>query len=159
MNTTLVRSLLLLGATMLSACAPFRVGNVRVGDTPARKIAKDMSIPGKGTDGQCLPFALALHHKFQSAGIPSKVVVYDYESLKAPNTFAGTNHATPNGAHAVVVYNDDGRTYVMDNQSWLPTWVPGGSIVATAQQFSGMNFGILGAHALSSSDTAKSASF
>ena len=31
--------------------------------------------------------------------------------------------AAGRGSHAVVMYNDDGRTYVMDNQSWTPQWV------------------------------------
>lgn len=137
-------SLLLLSTMLLAACAPFRVGDIRVGNTPARKIAKDMSIPGKGVDGQCLPFAVALHHRFQAAGIPSKVIVFNYDSLgTTPGAFSGAGNfgvSKPvGGAHAMVAYNDEGRTYLMDNQSWMPTWVHGDSVAGFAQQFSGMD--------------------
>lgn len=67
-------------------------GTLRMGNTPARRIAKDMSLPGQGVDGQCLPFARALHARFRSAGIPSKVIVFRYESLgRISSVFS--NHA------------------------------------------------------------------
>ena len=43
------------------------------------------------------------------------------------------------GAHAVVVYADQGRTYVMDNQSWQPKWIHIASPTGMASQFAGMN--------------------
>lgn len=137
MKTTTKLNLLALAVTAMGICTTARALDIRIGNTPARAIAKDMSIPGKGVDGQCLPFALALHERFQAAGIASKVIVYRYNAL---STFASEGiHKTEAGAHAVVAYDDRGRVYVMDNQSWLPTWVKAGTIKELAEQFSGMN--------------------
>lgn len=133
--------LLILCALLLaSGCASSRVGQIRIGDTPARRIAKDLSVPGKGVNGQCLPYARALHQRFQAAGIPSRVITYNYESLVTPRKLEGLT-----GAHAVVAYEDDGRTYMIDNQSWLPVWVRDASPDALARQFSGQDFNVLSA--------------
>lgn len=121
-------------------------GNIRIGDTAAGRIAKDTSIPGKGKPGECLPFALALQKKLQAAGVPARVIVYGYEQGgMAGVTSGGDLYAQPaglaadRGSHAVVVYEDAGRTYVMDNQSWTPQWVHNASPMHMAQQFSGIN--------------------
>lgn len=124
-----------------------QAGSIRIGDTPAARIAKDTHIPGKGKAGQCLPFAQALHHKLEAAGIPSRVVVYGYESGGVPVPGAGGEIAVSpilgdgagRGSHAVVIYDDGGRTYVMDNQSWTPQWVRDATPIHMAQQFSGIN--------------------
>lgn len=122
-------------------------GGLRIGDTAAARIAKDSSIPGKGKVGQCLPFAMALQKKFAAAGITSRVVVYGYEAGGVPTTDAtGDVSAQPafgtaagRGSHAVAMYDDGGRTYVMDNQSWTPQWVHNAAPTQMAQQFSGIN--------------------
>jgi len=129
------------------------MGSVRVGDTPARRIAKDSSITGKGVDGLCLPFARALHAKFQAAGIPSRIVCFRYETLPIPAELVFNPSVCPTiperggvtGEHAVVVYEDEGRTYVMDNQSWQPKWIHDSSPESMSQQFLGMDVAISGA--------------
>lgn len=138
-------SVLLLVLTWLTA-ASSEAGNIRIGDTPARKIAKDPHIPGKFMDGKCLPFAAALHKKFQEAGIPSKILVFHYTRLAALPDFFATQNALPTaadyggttGSHAVVIYDDEGRTYAMDNQSWQPTWLHEDSANKLAGQLGGM---------------------
>jgi hypothetical protein len=135
---------------LLSALAPLHAGGIRIGDTRARQIAKDALLAGKFTDGQCLPFAKALHAKFQAAGIPSKVISFGYETLSTPQAIFGEQRAVPSindrggltGAHAVVAYEDEGRTYVMDNQSWQPTWIHAASPIDMARQFAGMNVAV-----------------
>lgn len=132
------------------------MGSARVGDTRARQIAKDLSITGKGVEGLCLPFARALHAKFQAAGIPSKIVCFRYTTLAVPIPLVENPSVFPSvaeqggtaGEHAVVVYEDEGRTYVMDNQSWQPTWVHDSSPTSVSQQFSGMNVAIAGVRVL-----------
>ena len=122
-------------------------GSIRIGDTRAARIAKDTHIPGKGQAGQCLPFAQALHQRLQAAGIHSQVVVYGYESGGVPIPIDGgeitaqpiLGEGPERGSHAVVVYDDRGRTYVMDNQSWTPQWVRNATPMHMAQQFSGIN--------------------
>lgn len=131
----------------LSACAPFHTGGIRIGDTRARRIAKDATIPGKYRDGDCLQYARALHARFRAAGIRSKVVSFNYETLPVPQPLFGDVPAVParderggfSGAHAVVVYEDMGRTYVMDNESWQPKWIHDSSPAAAAERFSGMH--------------------
>jgi hypothetical protein len=160
-----VKTFLTVAALFLAACAPFRVGSIRVGYSAAGHIAKDMSIPGKGVSGECLPFALALQQKFEAAGIPSKIIAYSYEAM-SPARFIDRSQPTPaigradsySGAHAIVEYNDDGRIYIMDNQSWSPTWVHEASNAGLAQQFGGTNISIRKARIVDEKTTFLSAS-
>jgi len=104
-------------------------------------------LQGKYAEGQCLPFALALHARFRAAGIPSKVITFRYETLSRPREIFGAFRAFApinerggiTGSHAVVAYEDEGRTYIMDNQSWQPKWIHSDSPYGMARQFSGMN--------------------
>lgn len=142
--------LLLLVSVAFPAC-----GSLRIGPTPARRIAKDAHLPGKGVDGQCLPYARSLHRRLQTAGIPSKVIVFRYESMgRMPSPFsnnASYGLARPqSGAHAIVAYNDGGRMYVTDNQSWMPQWVRGDSAEELARQVGGMDHHITAARELGS---------
>jgi len=145
-----IHPFIVVSSLLLLALAPLRAGGIRIGDTPARRIAKDAKIAGKFVEGQCLPFANALHAKFQAAGIPSKVLTFQYETLSAPRDIIGEQRAFApinergglTGAHAVVVYEDEGRTYVMDNQSWQPKWIHDAAPIEVAQQFAGMNTAI-----------------
>ncbi|WP_131989107.1 hypothetical protein [Chthoniobacter flavus] len=136
-------------AAMLFGGISCFAGGIRIGDTPAARIAKDASIPGKGKQGECLPFAIALQKKLQAAGVPAQVVVYGYETGGVPTVGTdGEISAQPVGgaaaraSHAAVVYEDRGRTYMMDNQSWTPRWIHNASPVQMAQQFSGINYSV-----------------
>lgn len=142
MNISIPKALLLLAPLAFTACQTASTGGVRIGDTPARRIAKDRSIPGKGDPGKCLPYAMELKKRLSAAGVPAKVVTFSYNSTQ--RSAAGPASATglsagkaSDGAHAVVVYDDGGRTYVADNQSWQPKWVPNGSAAELAQSFTG----------------------
>ena len=135
---TQLKLLAIAPALFLSACAPFQANHVRIGDTPARRIAKDPTLPGKGVQGECLPYAVALHRKLEQAGIPSRVVTFGYTTGRPQNVPATRHGLTPAvAAHAAVVYDDGGRTYMTDNQSWLPTWIGNGSLTAMAQTYAG----------------------
>jgi hypothetical protein len=135
-NSIFVMAVLLLA----TACSSTSTGRIRIGETAASKIAKDTQIPGKGVSGQCLPFAQALHQKFEAAGIPSRVIVYGYDVSPVPQKeLPELGRSGDRQAHAVVTYDDGGRTYVMDNQSWSPQWVHDAAPIQMAQQFSGIN--------------------
>lgn len=112
---------------LVAGCASDR--SIRIGDTAARAIAKDRTIPGKFVSGACEPYALALRARFSAAGIWSEVVGYDWQNVPRRGQPAS-------GGHAAVLYLDGGRLYVQDNQHWLPTWVSGSADEAIAQ-FSG----------------------
>jgi hypothetical protein len=135
----------MISAVALLAASSALAGGIRIGDTVASRIAKDPTIPGKGKAGQCLPFARALQQKFEAAGISARVVVYGYEAEGAAPG-AAPAPAAGRASHAVVVYEDKGRTYIMDNQSWKPVWVHQGAPMQMAQQFSGFNTNVRMAH-------------
>ena len=59
-----------------------------------------------------------------------------WTSLRARET---AGRCAVRASHAVVVYQDGDRTYMMDNQSWTPQWIHNASPVQMAQQFSGIN--------------------
>jgi hypothetical protein len=125
-----------------SACSsvPATTGGIRIGSTAASRIAKDTHIPGKGVSGQCLPFAQALQQKFAAAGIPSRIMIFGYEVAPMPAMgSAPSGHMGDRMSHAVVAYEDGGRTYIMDNQSWSPQWVHDAAPMQMAQQFAGLN--------------------
>jgi len=132
----IVAAISLAATLLLPACSSLSTASIRIGDTRAARIAKDTTIPGKGVPGQCLPFANALQEKLEAAGIPSKVIVYGYEASAMPQ--AGATQPGDRGSHAVVAYEDSGRTYIMDNQSWTPQWVHDGPAIQMAQRFSGI---------------------
>lgn len=140
MKTPKTIAIITLAALALGACSSTNTAGLRLGNTRARAIAMDPNIPGKGTYGQCLPFALALHERLAAAGIPSKVVGYRYEDLQ------GTKNVGLNRGHAVVSYNDQGRTYLMDNQSPTPVWVESNSpLMTNVGQLEGMDVRIVSA--------------
>jgi hypothetical protein len=147
MNKMSTKAITAVLAASLMASAPLSMGEIRIGDTPARRIAKETTLRGKYVEGQCLPFALALHARFRAAGIPSKVICFNYETLSRPCEIFGEHRAFPSiydrggltGVHAVVAYEDKGRTYLMDNQSWQPKWIHDDSPLGMARQFGGMD--------------------
>jgi len=122
--------------SLFFASAPaqaFEFAGLRIGDTPARAIAREHAVKGKNVQGQCLPYALDLVKKLRAAGVPAQVIGYSYG-----DTFAGSRDWGTFRGHAVVMYEDGGRTYVMDNQSWTPSWVSKAADKRMATQFEGM---------------------
>ena len=115
----------------------------------ADQIARDRTVPGKGTPEECMSYAQALHQKFKARGIPSKVLVYDYEwahpsqaPLSLTSYWKSPLQTQTHGRHAVVLYESAGRLYVTDNQRWRPKWVAGGSPETIAQDFSGPYYAV-----------------
>jgi hypothetical protein len=122
-----------ISAFLTPDCPAFDLRGIRVGDTPASRIAKQRDIVGKGQHGQCLAFAVELNQRLRAAGIKSQVIGYHYQDLSP----GGRNGGAILG-HAVVVYEDRGRTYVMDNQSWAPRWINPAPVGTMLGQFGGL---------------------
>ena len=125
-------------ALSLTSCS------LRVGTTPARTIAKAPAV-GKGVPGKCLEFAQDKQAQFQQAGIRSKIVVYHATPLATPRAVfdESIDRKLPDAtAHAAVIYDDNGRSYMLDNMSWMPTWVSSDEPLKAAQQFSGMDVAV-----------------
>ena len=119
---------------------------------PLSRIAKDASLlTGKGISGQVPPCpspGAAATQVRQAAGIPSRMIVYSYETFATPLASAVTtqpddlagNQPLVAGSHIVVAYEDRGRTYIMDNESWTPKWIHEASPAKMAQQMSGLDY-------------------
>jgi hypothetical protein len=156
------RPFLLIGwAIFFAACASERGGGVRIGYGSASRIARDPDIPGRNVPGQCLPFACALQARLQAAGVRSRIIEYNYELSPVPvGDLSGLPPRDSHNplCHAVVAYQEEGRTYIIDNQSWTPTWVREAAPVEMAQRFSGLAVNVLGARTLFPSDDQRPAS-
>jgi hypothetical protein len=126
-------------ALTLVLTAPLARGEIRIGYGPAGNIARAPDVHGKNIPGQC-PFARELHARLQTAGIPSAIIIYAYA---ADSRLAGPLNAPL--SHAVVAYEDRGRTYIMDNQSSTPVWVKKTTLAGMAQRFSGPAIAVRGA--------------
>jgi hypothetical protein len=134
----------LITAVALAMAAPLAsaldLPSLRLGNTPARSIALSPSLPGKSAYGECKAFALALDLKFKQANISSQVVGFEYEALGRRSELRG---------HAVVIFEDGGRTYVMDNQMSSPVWIKNsGSLAEKVAQITDLNTTVLRAWAL-----------
>jgi len=144
MNRLILPSLL----AWLATCAT-GPAQVHIGYGPASRIARTADIPGRNVPGQCLPFARGLHARLQAAGFRSQIIEYSYACPWLPTAADAPCAAL---SHAVVAYEDEGRTYIADNQSWAPTWVPKASPVTMAQRFSGIQVAVRGARIMPTED-------
>lgn len=81
----------------------------------ASQIAEDPMIKGKGKDGACMDYALALSSKLAANGIHGRLIFYRWHIR--------TNGIT--GSHVFVVYHlSDGTEWIVDNEIAAPKKVP-----------------------------------
>ena len=81
----------------------------------ASRIAEDPTIKGKGKDGACMDYALALSSKLAANGIHGRLIFYRWHIR--------TNGIT--GSHVFVVYHlADGTEWIVDNEIAAPKKVP-----------------------------------
>jgi hypothetical protein len=81
----------------------------------ANQIAEDPAIKGKGKDGACMDYALALSSKLAANGIHGRLIFYRWHIR--------TNGIT--GSHVFVVYHSaDGTEWIVDNEIPAPKKVP-----------------------------------
>jgi hypothetical protein len=127
-------------ASVMFAGAASAAGTENIG-----KVARSKDVPGKFVPGQCKVFAIELAKRLNAAGADAKVIVYDWQS-------ADSRGGAATGRHAVVVYQEGSRTYVMDNMTWSPKWVKTGSGQTIAQTFSGQGVYVASAQEMNTSD-------
>src|SRR6266481_3805222 len=78
-------------------------------------IADDQTIKGKGKDGQCMDYALAVSSKLAANGIHGQLIFYRWHIRNTPIT----------GSHVFVVYRlPDGSEWIVDNEIPEPKKVP-----------------------------------
>jgi hypothetical protein len=81
----------------------------------ANRIAEDPAIKGKGKDGACMDYALALSSKLAANGIHGRLIFYRWHIR--------SNGIT--GSHVFVVYHlADGTEWIVDNEIPAPKKVP-----------------------------------
>jgi hypothetical protein len=79
------------------------------------RIAEDPTIKGKGNDGQCMDYALAVSSKLAANGIHGQLIFYRWHIRNTPIT----------GSHVFVVYRlADDSEWIVDNEVPHPKKVP-----------------------------------
>jgi hypothetical protein len=81
----------------------------------ASQIAEDPTIRGKGKDGACMDYAVALSSKLEANGIHGRLIFYRWHIR---NTAIA-------GSHVFVAYHlPDGSEWIVDNEIPAPKQVP-----------------------------------
>jgi hypothetical protein len=71
------------------------------------RIAEDPTIKGKGKDGECMDYALAVSAKLAANGIHGQLIFYRWHIRNTPIS----------GSHVFVVYHSpDGSEWIVDNE-------------------------------------------
>jgi hypothetical protein len=79
------------------------------------KIASDPALKGKGKDGQCMDYAIALSSRLASNGIHGQLIFFRWHIRNTPT----------NGSHVFVTYRlSDGTKWIVDNELPHPKAVP-----------------------------------
>ena len=79
------------------------------------RIAEDPTIKGKGKDGQCMDYALAVSSRLAANGIHGQLIFYRWHIRNTPIT----------GSHVFVVYRlSDDSEWIVDNEIAAPKEVP-----------------------------------
>jgi hypothetical protein len=81
----------------------------------ANRIAEDPTIRGKGQDGACMDYAVAVASKLEANGIHGRLIFYHWR-------IRNTNIS---GSHVFVAYHlEDGSEWIVDNEIAEPKKVP-----------------------------------
>jgi hypothetical protein len=81
----------------------------------ASRIAEDPTIRGKGKDGECMDYAIALSSKLEANGIHGRLIFYRWH----------IRNSAISGSHVFVVYHlTDGTEWIVDNEIPEPKEVP-----------------------------------
>jgi hypothetical protein len=79
------------------------------------RIAEDPTIRGKGKDGECMDYAMAVSSRLAANGIHGQLIFYRWHIRNTPIT----------GNHVFVVYRlPDGSEWIVDNEIPQPKRVP-----------------------------------
>jgi hypothetical protein len=79
------------------------------------QIASDPALKGKGKDGQCMDYAIALSSRLAAKGIHGQLIFYRWH----------IRDTATNGSHVFVAYRlSDGSKWIVDNELPHPKAVP-----------------------------------
>jgi hypothetical protein len=100
---------------LISAVGYLASASFAVSEPIANRIAEDSTIKGKGKDGECMDYAIALSSKLEANGIHGRLIFYRWH-IRNTNT---------TGSHVFVVYHlSDGSEWIVDNEIPEPKQVP-----------------------------------
>ena len=99
----------------ISVAGYFASASFAVSEPAANRIAEDPTIKGKGKDGECMDYAIALSSKLEANGIHGRLIFYRWHICNSKIS----------GSHVFVVYHlADGSEWVVDNEIPEPKQVP-----------------------------------
>jgi len=92
------------------------VSAISFGDEPLHyRLASDPTVHGKGKDGACMDYAVALSSKLAANGIHGHLIFYKWH----------IRDTDISGSHVFVVYNlPDNSEWIVDNENDHPREVP-----------------------------------
>ena len=109
MKRTTIAVLIFIGAGLIASTFSFSQEPLHY------RLASDLAIHGKGKDGECMDYAVALSSKLAANGIHGRLIFYRWH-------IRDTNIA---GSHVFVVYNlPDNSEWIVDNENEHPREVP-----------------------------------
>jgi hypothetical protein len=100
---------------LISALGYLASASFAVSEPVANRIAEDSTIKGKGKDGECMDYAIALSSKLEANGIHGRLIFYRWHIRNTNIT----------GSHVFVAYHlPDGSEWIVDNEIPEPKKVP-----------------------------------
>jgi hypothetical protein len=89
--------------------------SIALSEPAANRMAEDPAIRGKGKDGECMDYAIALSSKLEANGIHGRLIFYRWH----------IRNSTITGSHVFVAYHlADGSEWIVDNEIPEPKRVP-----------------------------------
>jgi hypothetical protein len=109
MKRIILAAFILIGASLFVSAVSFSQEPLHY------RLASDPAIHGKGKDGACMDYALALSSKLAANGIHGRLIFYRWHIRDTEIT----------GSHVFVVYNlPDKSEWIVDNENDHPREVP-----------------------------------
>ena len=109
MKRTILTVLIVIGTGLLVSAVSFSEEPLHY------RLASDPEIHGKGKDGECMGYAVALSSKLAANGIHGRLIFYRWHIRDSGVT----------GSHVFVVYNlPDNSEWIVDNENDHPREVP-----------------------------------
>jgi hypothetical protein len=109
MKRTILAVFILIGASLLVSAFSFSQEPLHY------RLASDPGIHGKGKDGECMDYAVALSSRLAANGIHGRLIFYRWHIRDTDIT----------GSHVFVVYNlPDNSEWIVDNENDHPREVP-----------------------------------
>jgi hypothetical protein len=112
MKRTILAVLIVIGTGLLVSAVSFSQEPLHY------RLASDPAIHGKGKDGECMDYAVALSSKLAANGIHGRLIFYRWHIRDTGVT----------GSHVFVVYTlPDNSEWIVDNENDHPREVPTGA--------------------------------